>query len=48
MLDKLPFWLPLAPDIDDKIIRRANESGIPWTELTAKFIQAFHEDMVGG
>ena len=47
-LHELPFRLPLAPDIDDKIIRRANESGIPWTELTARFIQAFHEDMVGG
>ncbi len=31
-------------DIDDKIINRANEQNISWTELTAKFIQAFNED----
>lgn len=31
-------------DIDDKIIRRANELGIPIQQLTAKFIQAMHED----
>ena len=32
-------------DIDDKIINRANEQGIPWQELTKKYIQAFYEDM---
>lgn len=32
-------------DIDDKIIKRSQESGIDWRDLTAKFIQAFHEDM---
>jgi cysteinyl-tRNA synthetase len=32
-------------DIDDKIIRRANELEISITELTEKYIQAFQEDM---
>jgi cysteinyl-tRNA synthetase len=32
-------------DIDDKIIRRANELGISIGELTEKYIQAFQEDM---
>ena len=32
-------------DIDDKIINRSNESGVDWRDLTAKFIQAFHDDM---
>jgi cysteinyl-tRNA synthetase len=32
-------------DIDDKIIKRANELGIPYTELTEKFIRAFHSDV---
>ena len=31
-------------DIDDKIIQRANELGIPFHQLTEKFIQAMHED----
>jgi cysteinyl-tRNA synthetase len=31
-------------DIDDKIINRANERGLPFIELTAQFIQAMHED----
>ena len=31
-------------DIDDKIIRRANEQGIAFHELTAKFIDIMHED----
>ncbi|MEW8206146.1 MAG: cysteine--tRNA ligase, partial [Candidatus Thiodiazotropha taylori] len=31
-------------DVDDKIINRANERGIPFTELTEEFIQAMHED----
>ncbi|MBT5483569.1 MAG: cysteine--tRNA ligase [Gammaproteobacteria bacterium] len=31
-------------DIDDKIINRANEEGIPFDELTAKFIDIMHED----
>jgi len=32
-------------DIDDKIINRANEEGIPWQEVTQKYIQAFYDDM---
>jgi cysteinyl-tRNA synthetase len=31
-------------DIDDKIINRANERGIPFTQLTGQFIHAMHED----
>jgi cysteinyl-tRNA synthetase len=32
-------------DIDDKIIRRAGEAGLPIAEYTKKFEQAFFEDM---
>ena len=31
-------------DIDDKIIERARESGVPFGELTERFIRAYHED----
>lgn len=31
-------------DIDDKIIKRANESKIDYNEVTARFIKAMHED----
>ncbi len=31
-------------DIDDKIINRANERGEAFSDLTARFIQAMHED----
>lgn len=31
-------------DIDDKIIRRASENGEEYTDLTARFIDAMHED----
>ena len=31
-------------DIDDKIIKRANENGEPMDALTGRFIQAMHED----
>ncbi|MDQ7091023.1 MAG: cysteine--tRNA ligase [Methylococcales bacterium] len=31
-------------DIDDKIIKRANEKGEAFTQLTARFIEAMHED----
>ncbi|MGX2031039.1 MULTISPECIES: cysteine--tRNA ligase [Methylocaldum] len=31
-------------DIDDKIIKRANENGEPISALTARFIDAMHED----
>lgn len=33
-------------DIDDKIIRRSQEENLPWQEITAKYIQAYREDMV--
>ncbi|MEC4890578.1 MAG: cysteine--tRNA ligase [Nitrospira sp.] len=32
-------------DVDDKIIKRANEQGISCDEVTAKFIQAYYDDM---
>ncbi len=32
-------------DIDDKIIKRANELGIPWNEVAKRYIEAFYEDM---
>lgn len=32
-------------DIDDKIIKRANELDMPWNEVAEKYIQAFYEDM---
>jgi len=32
-------------DVDDKIIKRANEQGISCDVVTAKYIQAYHEDM---
>jgi cysteinyl-tRNA synthetase len=32
-------------DVDDKIIKRANEQGVSCETLTAKFIQAYYEDM---
>lgn len=31
-------------DIDDKILRRADENGEPFTELTERMIRAMHED----
>jgi cysteinyl-tRNA synthetase len=33
-------------DVDDKIINRANERGIPSQELAEEFIKAFDEDMI--
>ncbi|MDH4153037.1 MAG: cysteine--tRNA ligase [Nitrospira sp.] len=32
-------------DVDDKIIKRANEQGISCDTVTEKYIQAYHEDM---
>ncbi|MEX0269760.1 cysteine--tRNA ligase [Leptolyngbyaceae cyanobacterium UHCC 1019] len=32
-------------DIDDKIIRRSQELGIPWQEVTQQYITAYQEDM---
>ena len=40
-----PCFVRNFTDIDDKIIMRAQESGIPWQEVTRKFIDAFYEDM---
>ncbi|MGL4393036.1 MAG: cysteine--tRNA ligase [Fusobacteriaceae bacterium] len=31
-------------DVDDKIIKRANEEGIPWEEITKKYIEAYFVD----
>ena len=33
-------------DVDDKIIKRANENGEECDALTKRFIAAFHEDLV--
>jgi cysteinyl-tRNA synthetase len=32
-------------DIDDKIINRAHEEGLPWQEITTKYIDAYEADM---
>ena len=32
-------------DVDDKIIKRANEQGVSCETITAKYIQAYYEDM---
>jgi len=32
-------------DIDDKIIKRAREEGIPWYEVAEKYISSYEEDM---
>ncbi len=32
-------------DVDDKIIKRANEQGMTCDAVTSRFIQAYHEDM---
>lgn len=32
-------------DVDDKIIKRANEQGVSCEAITSKFIQAYYEDM---
>jgi len=32
-------------DVDDKIINRANELGLPWQEVTKKYIAAYYRDM---
>ncbi len=32
-------------DIDDKIIKRAKEEGIPWYEVAGKYIASYEEDM---
>jgi cysteinyl-tRNA synthetase len=32
-------------DIDDKIINRAQKEGVPWTDISERYIQAFYRDM---
>ena len=32
-------------DVDDKIIKRANDEGVTCSEITTKYIAAYHEDM---
>lgn len=32
-------------DIDDKIIKKANQEAIPWNEVAEKYIRSFYEDM---
>jgi cysteinyl-tRNA synthetase len=32
-------------DVDDKIIKRANEQEVPWEVITRKYIDAYYEDM---
>ncbi len=32
-------------DVDDKIINRANQLGIPWQDVTARYIEAYARDM---
>ena len=32
-------------DVDDKIIDRARDIGIPWDDLARRYIEAFHQDM---
>jgi cysteinyl-tRNA synthetase len=32
-------------DVDDKIIKRANEQHVPWEVITSQYIDAYYEDM---
>ena len=32
-------------DIDDKIIKRANEDGVPFSQISERFIEEYHNDM---
>ncbi len=32
-------------DVDDKIIQRARERGLPWDAVARQFIEAFHQDL---
>ena len=32
-------------DVDDKIINRANQLGIPWQAVTSRYIEAYYRDM---
>jgi len=38
-------WVRNYTDIDDKILRRAQELGLSWQEVAARYIASFQEDM---
>jgi cysteinyl-tRNA synthetase len=38
-------WVRNFTDIDDKIIRRAQEKGVSWQEVAERYIASFQEDM---
>ncbi|MDP3183136.1 MAG: cysteine--tRNA ligase [Desulfobaccales bacterium] len=38
-------WVRNFTDIDDKIIRRAQETGLSWQEVAERYIASFQEDM---
>ncbi len=38
-------WVRNFTDIDDKIINRANQEGVPWEEIAERYIAAFQQDM---
>jgi cysteinyl-tRNA synthetase len=38
-------WVRNFTDIDDKIIRRAQETGISWQEVATRYIASFQDDM---
>ncbi len=39
------FYVRNFTDVDDKIIARANESGVSCDDISERYIQEFHEDM---
>jgi cysteinyl-tRNA synthetase len=38
-------WVRNFTDIDDKILKRAQEEGVPWEDIAARYIASFQEDM---
>ncbi len=38
------FYLQNITDIDDKIIRKSEETGTPWSEVAAQFERIYHEN----
>jgi cysteinyl-tRNA synthetase len=38
-------WVRNYTDIDDKILRRAEQEGVAWDEVAARYIASFQEDM---
>ncbi|MEW6387344.1 MAG: cysteine--tRNA ligase [Thermodesulfobacteriota bacterium] len=38
-------WVRNFTDIDDKILRRAQEEGVPWEEVAERYIASHQEDM---